>query len=96
MKLLLFLYHGDDPAELHQLVHRLGLPGHTDLGAVHGAGQTGRREGTRAFPGGGSAMFSVVDADRVPEVMAAARVIADGLPTGERLHCFVLPVETML
>lgn len=96
MKLVLFLYHGPDPERLHALVHELGLPGHTDLGEIHGAGSTGRREGTRAFPGGGSAMFSVVAPELVPSVLTAARAKADELPAGERLHAFVLPVEETL
>ena len=94
MKLVLFLYLGPDPERLHALVEGLGLPGHTDLGEVHGAGRTGRHEGTRAFPGGGSAMFSVVaDAPRWAAVMAAAGAASAALPPGERLHAFVLPVE---
>ena len=96
MKLVLFLYHGPDPERLHGLVHDLGLPGHTDLGEIHGAGSTGRREGTRAFPGGGSAMFSVVAPELVAGVLTAARAMADGLPSGQRLHAFVLPVEETL
>jgi hypothetical protein len=95
-KLVLFLYHGPDPERLHGLVHQLGLPGHTDLGEIHGAGSTGRREGTRAFPGGGSAMFSVVAPEAVSGVLTAARVLANALPDGERLHTFVLPVEEAL
>jgi|CXWL01.1.fsa_nt_gi hypothetical protein len=94
MKLVLFLYLGSDPEHLQRLVHSLGLPGYTDLGEVHGAGRTGRHEGTRAFPGGGSAMFSVVPTEQVPAVMAAAAAVE--LPPGERLHAFVLPVEQAL
>ena len=96
MKLILFLYLGADPERLHLLVHGLGLPGYTDLGEVHGAGLTGRHEGTRAFPGGGAAMFSVVATDRVAAVMAAAAEASKALPPGERLHAFVLPVEQSL
>ncbi|MBK6496358.1 MAG: hypothetical protein IPG05_14880 [Gemmatimonadetes bacterium] len=96
MKLVLFLYLGPDPQRLHALVEGLGLPGHTDLGEVHGAGRTGRHEGTRAFPGGGSAMFSVVESAQVPVVMAAAAAASAALPPGERLHAFVLPVEQTL
>lgn len=96
MKLLLFLYQGSCPDQLHDLVRDLGLVGHTDLGRVHGAGETGRREGTRAHPGSGSAMFSVVEAERVAAVLSDARAAAAALPSGERLHCFVLPVEAML
>ncbi len=95
MKLILFLYHGTDPERLHHLVHEMGLPGHTDLGEVHGEGATGRREGTRAFPGGGSAMFSVVESERVDSVMATAKSLAGALPLHERLHAFVLPIESM-
>ncbi len=96
MKLVLLLHVGPEGERLHQVAQSLGLGAHTDLGVVHGAGASGRHEGSRAFPGAGHAMFAVVDdarAESLPQELVRVRA---GLPVDERLHAFVLPVERML
>jgi hypothetical protein len=64
------------------------------LTPAHGAGETGRREGTRAWPGGADVYFTIVAAERVVGLTNALRVEADQLGEGERLHVAVLPTET--
>ena len=96
MKLVLLLHAGPAGDRLHRVADALGLAAHTDLGVVHGAGASGRHEGSRAFPGDGHAMFAVVEDGRADQLAAdLARVRAD-LPPDERLHAFILPVERML
>jgi hypothetical protein len=96
MKLVLFLHAGPDGDRLHRVADALGLSAHTDLGVVHGAGRSGRHEGSRAFPGDGRAMFAVVEDSRAAALMPDIQRIRDTLPEGERLHAFVLPVEQLL
>ena len=96
MKLVLFLHAGPAGDRLHQVATQLDLPGHTDLGVIHGSGSSGRHEGSRAFPGDGRAMFAVVDDTRAAALLPDVERIRDALPTGERLHAFILPVEQML
>jgi hypothetical protein len=96
MKLVLFLHAGPAGNRLHQVAETLGLPAHTDLGVIHGAGASGRHEGSRAFPGDGRAMFAVVDDARAESLLPDIQRVRDELPVGERLHAFLLPVERML
>lgn len=96
MKLVLFLHVGPAGDRLHRVAEALGLAAHTDLGVVHGAGSSGRHEGSRAFPGDGRAMFAVVDDERADQLGADLARVRDGLPPDERLHAFILPVERML
>jgi hypothetical protein len=72
--------------------HQAG--GYTRLTPAYGAGETGKREGTRAWPGGADVYFTIVPGERVPELTAALRGEADRLDEGERLHVAVLPTET--
>ncbi len=96
MKLALFLHAGPTGDRLHHIAEQLGLPAHTDLGVVHGAGQSGRHEGSRAFPGAGHAMFAVLDDGYADALLPRVQALRDGLPPGERLHVFMLPVDRML
>jgi hypothetical protein len=94
MKLLLIMYSGSASRLVPELLETHQAGGYTRLLQAHGAGETGRREGTRAWPGSAEVYFSVVPADRVDELTAALRAEAGRLAEGERLHAAVLPTDT--
>jgi hypothetical protein len=93
MKLLLIIYSGSDRQLVPGLLDRHHAGGFSELPQVHGAGTTGRREGTRAWPGDASIYFSVVPADQAEALTAAMKDVAHDLAEGERLHAAVLPIE---
>jgi hypothetical protein len=94
MKLLLIIYSGAASRLVPELLESHNAGGYTRLLPAHGAGETGRREGTRAWPGSADVYFTVVPADRVDELTAVLRAEAGKLLEGERLHVAVLPTET--
>ena len=49
MKLMLVMYSGSRPHLVPQLLDQEGVHGYTELRGAHGAGRTGRHEGTRAW-----------------------------------------------
>ena len=94
MKMVLIIYNGADPRLVTDLLDRHGAGGYTTLERGRGAGTPGRREGTRAWPGDATRVFSVVPPARAADLVAALRAAAAGLEPGERLHAAVLPIET--
>jgi hypothetical protein len=94
MKLLLVIYSGSRSELVPELLDQHHAGGYTELGPVHGAGATGKREGSRAWPGDASVFFSVVPKERVDALLRALRERSTRLPVGERLHATVLPTET--
>jgi hypothetical protein len=94
MKLLLIVYSGSSPRLVPELLETHDVRGYTQLSQAHGAGVTGRREGTRAWPGGSDVYFTIVSGERVEELVDALRAEAATLDEGERLHVAVLPTET--
>ncbi len=93
MKLLLVLYSGPRPDVVPALLERHCAGGWTELPKAHGAGRSGRHTESRAWPGGSTVFFTVVD-DGVGDELAQALKEAGGqaMP-GERLHVAELPVE---
>lgn len=96
MKLLLIIYSGSKPRLVPELLEAHHAGGYTRLDTAHGAGETGRREGTRAWPGNAHVYFSIVPGERVSELAAALRHEAAELGTGERLHVAALPTELFI
>lgn len=94
MKLLLIMYSGSDRNLVPDMLDSHNAGGYSELTQVHGAGRTGRREGTRAWPGDASVYFSVVPAARAEALATALRDAAAGLNEGERLHAAVMPIES--
>ncbi|HEX6306655.1 MAG TPA: hypothetical protein VFZ69_00635 [Longimicrobiales bacterium] len=94
MKLLLIIYSGSASRLVPELLEAHHAGGYTQLSQAHGAGGTGKREGTRAWPGGADVYFSIVPGERIADLTAALRAEADRLHEGERLHVAVLPTET--
>ncbi len=96
MKLLLIIYSGSKPRLVPELLETHHAGGFTRMDTAHGAGETGRREGTRAWPGSADVYFSIVPGERVNELAAALRKEAAQLESGERLHVAVLPTELFI
>jgi hypothetical protein len=94
MKLLLIVYSGSKSRLVPELLEAHQAGGYTRLVPAHGAGETGRREGTRAWPGAAEVYFTVVSADRVGALTTALREEAERLLESERLHAAVMPIET--
>lgn len=96
MKLLLIIHSGEDREIVPALLDQHQVAGWTQMGCVHGAGATGRRDGTRAWPGDSALYFTAVDDDKATELADALAAAAGSLPAGERLHATVLPAERFL
>ena len=93
MKLVMVVYSGNSPHTVTRLLEAHDVHGWTELGGAHGAGASGRREATRAWPGGAAVFFSIVDVTRADHLAEALAAEARTLPAGERLHAAVMPVE---
>ena len=94
MKMLMLVYSGASPNRVASLLDAHHAGGWTEFASVHGAGATGRREGSRAWPGDSTLFVSVVPAATANVLVDAAQAEAKQLPSGERLHVAVLPTET--
>lgn len=92
MKLLLLIYSGESPERITQLLDRQQVEGYTELPGAHGAGQSGRRMGNRAWPGRNTVFFSIVPDESEQEVIDAVMAESRRLPEGERLHVAAMPV----
>ncbi|MBX3174063.1 MAG: hypothetical protein KF709_06595 [Gemmatimonadaceae bacterium] len=93
MRMFVLMYGGPDAARVPALLERHGVTHYTTFAGGHGVGSTGRREGTRAWPGETTMLMSVVPDEQVDALSGALESEAKALPAGERLHVAVLPIE---
>jgi hypothetical protein len=93
MKLLLVIYSGSQSQLVPELFDEHHAGGYSQLENVHGAGTTGKRAGSREWPGDASVYFSIVPSERVDGLVNALRGRAEQLEPGERLHTAVIPTD---
>lgn len=94
--MLMLVYSGPSSERVTSLLDRHGATGYTEFRGGHGAGTTGRREGTRAWPGESSLFLSVVPEPEADAIVATLGAEAHRLPPGEHLHVAVLPLERFI
>ena len=93
MKLFMMMYGGPSPDRVADILERHGMHEYTSFRGGQGSGRTGKREGTRAWPGETTVLVSVVPSEHADALAAALEQEADALPAGERLHLAVLPTD---
>ena len=60
MKLLMILVDSNHEEDVERILEEHEVPGYTELPNVFGKGQTGKKEGSRAFPGSSTLFFTVI------------------------------------
>ena len=93
MKMLMVVYSGGSPQRISSLLDAHHAGGYTEFRNAHGVGGTGKRDGSRAWPGDSTLWVSVVPEPASEELVGTLRLETSRLPTGERLHVAVLPTE---
>ena len=94
MKMLMLIYSGLDPDRISSLLDAHQDAGYTEFRNAHGVGGSGRREGSRAWPGASTLFVSVLPDALSNQLVQELRGEATRLPPGERLHVAVLPAES--
>jgi hypothetical protein len=93
MRMFMLMYSGPTPDRVTAILERHSIHEYTTFEGGHGAGRTGKREGTRAWPGETTVLLSVAAAANSEALAAALEQESEALPAGERLHLAVLPIE---
>jgi hypothetical protein len=91
MRMLMVVYAGSSPQRISSLFDAHHAAGYTEFRNAHGVGSTGRRDGSRAWPGESTLFVTVVPASQSEQLVDTLRAEAPRLPAGERLHVAVLP-----
>ena len=94
MNMLMIVYSGATPQRVSSLLDAHHSAGYPEFRNAQGAGTTGKREGSRAWPGESTLFLTVVPEPKADDLVATLRAEGPRLPPGERLHVAVLPTLT--
>jgi Nitrogen regulatory protein P-II len=96
MKLVMILVDADRAPDVERVLEARGLPGYTEIPQVLGKGHTGRKLGTRAFPGATTLYFTVIPATDVDGLAGELRHLREARGPAEGLRAFTLDTEELV
>ena len=82
--------------DVEKILEDHDVPGFTELPNVLGKGQTGRKAGSRAFPGSSTLYFTAVDEDICKTLCRDLKELNERAGKEEGLFAFALQAETVI
>ena len=96
MKLLMIVVDSNHHKDVERILDEHQVPGFSELPNVLGKGQTGRKLGSRAFPGSSTLYFTAVDGDICHTLCADLKALNEKAGKEEGLFAFVLDAEAVV
>lgn len=96
MKLLMVLVDSNHKEDVERILDAHEVPGYTEVPSVLGKGVSGRKFGSRAFPGSNTLYFTAVDGDICQTLCAELRALDEKSGPEEGLTAFILDAESVV
>lgn len=96
MKLLMIVVDAHHQKDVEEILDRHSVPGFSELPNVLGKGETGRKLGSRAFPGSSTLYFTAVDGDICKTLCADLKALNDKAGKEEGLFAFTMEAEAVV
>lgn len=94
--MLMVVCSGESLDRMRRIFEEHGVHGYTEIPDARGAGETGLHLGTRAFPGGSSVIFTVMNDDAVAPLATALRELSGRCEPAEGLAAFMMDAERLV
>lgn len=96
MRLLLIFVDADHAADVERLLDESGVPGYSQFPTVLGKGATGRKLGSRAFPGSSTLFFVALPDGRCARLCDQLEALRSEKGPEEGLRAFMLDAGQVL
>lgn len=96
MKLLMIMVDSNHQEDVERILDAHAVPGYTELPNVLGKGKSGRKAGSRAFPGSNTLYFTAVDGTICQTLCAELKALDAKTGPEEGLTAFILDAETVV
>ena len=96
MKLVMMIADTAYAAEVEQLLEECGAPGFTELPNVLGKGTTGKKFGSRAFPGSSTMYLAALNEDCMEPLQERLTALRDAHGPEGGLKAYTMNAEELL
>ena len=96
MKMVMLIVDSDHAEEIEQMCEECDVPGYSKIPDVLGMGTTGKKQGSRAFPGSSTLYFAALRDDCLEPLKQKLTALRDARGTEEGLKAFVMNTEELI
>ena len=96
MKLLMIMVDSNHQEDVERILEAHDVPGYTELPNVLGKGVSGKKLGSRAFPGSNTLYFTVIGGDTCKTLCAELQALDARCGPEEGLTAFILDAEKVV
>ena len=96
MKMIMMFVPSDCLEDVQELMDRHDIHAYTEVPHLLGSGQSGRKLGTRAFPGTSSMLLAVLRPDEADRLTAALRDYAARAECCNEMRMFGMEAEVLM
>jgi hypothetical protein len=96
MRLLMIVVDSNHRDDVEEILDRHNVPGFSELPNVLGKGETGRKLGSRAFPGSSTLYFTVVEPGLCEPLCGELRALNERAGKEEGLFAFTMEAEKVV
>lgn len=96
MKLLMIMVDSNHREDVERILDAHDVPGYTELPNVLGKGKSGRKFGSRAFPGSNNLYFTAVDGNICQTLCKELKELDEKSGPEEGLTAFILDAELVV
>jgi len=96
MKLLMIIADAGLDSEIRAILHAEGLTGYSEIPDVLGAGVTGEKRGSRAFPGSNNMYFTVASPTQVDRIVDTLRSVSTQHEPPDTVRAFTINADQEL
>ena len=96
MKLVVMIADTAYSTEVEQLLEECGVPGFTEIPSVLGKGTTGKKFGSRAFPGSSSMYLAVLGEECMAPLQDRLKILRDAHGPEGGLKAYTMNTEELL
>ena len=96
MRLLVILVDSNHQEDVERILDAHDVPGYTEVPNVLGKGVSGRKFGSRAFPGSNTLYFTAVDGNICETLCAELKALDERSGPDEGLSAFMLDADKVV
>ena len=96
MKMVLMIVDASLADDIKQMLRECDAPGYSELPEVLGKGETGKKLGSRAFPGSSTLFMVALDETCVGQIREKLATLDKTVGSTEGLRAFSFDVEEMI
>jgi len=96
MKMVMMIVDSDHAKDIELMFEDCDVPGYSKIPDILGKGATGKKQGSRAFPGSSTLYFAALEEHCIEPLRAHLKSLRDTRGPEEGLKAFLLDTEELI